>query len=69
MKIVSELKDLGVIMDSKLKFDRHVDSITKKASLALVSIMRNSHEFIHMIVTCTIIETIYIHKPKKKEKK
>ncbi len=37
---VEEMKDLGVVMDSKLKFDQHIAEISKKATGVLASIKR-----------------------------
>ena len=37
---VEEMKDLGVVMDSKLKFDKHIAEISKKATGVLASIKR-----------------------------
>jgi ribonucleases P/MRP protein subunit RPP40 len=45
LKRVNEVKDLGVIHDSKLIFDKHIDCIVRKASKALGFIMRASVEF------------------------
>ena len=38
--IVEEMKDLGVVMDSKLKFDKHITEISRKATGVLASIKR-----------------------------
>lgn len=45
LKRVAEVKDLGVIFDTKLSFSCHVDYITSKAYSALGFIRRNSKEF------------------------
>ena len=37
---VEEMKDLGVVMDSKLKFDKHIAEISRKATGVLASIKR-----------------------------
>lgn len=42
---VLEIRDLGVTLDSKLKYDKHIDIITKKASQMLGFIKRNSKDF------------------------
>lgn len=42
---VNEMKDLGVIMDSKLLFNKHIDDMVSKASKALGFIMRSSVDF------------------------
>ena len=39
---VNSIRDLGVILDSKLLFDQHIESIVKKASKALGFIIRTS---------------------------
>lgn len=41
----SVVRDLGVLHDSKLLFDSHVDAIISKAFKALGFVMRNSREF------------------------
>lgn len=45
LKRSAEVKDLGVIFDSKLSFSSHVDYITSKAYSTLGFIRRNSKEF------------------------
>lgn len=42
---VMETNDLGVTIDSKLKFDSHIDNITRKAYRMLGFIMRASRDF------------------------
>lgn len=42
---VNEIRDLGVIHDNKLLFDKHVANIVKKASQALGFIMRTATDF------------------------
>ncbi|KAG7295979.1 hypothetical protein JYU34_021071 [Plutella xylostella] len=42
---VSEIRDLGVVHDSKLLFDSHIDSIITKASKALGFLIRSSRPF------------------------
>ncbi|KAL0881825.1 hypothetical protein ABMA27_001603 [Loxostege sticticalis] len=42
---VDKIKDLGVIFDSKLLFDEHINNIVKKASRALGFVFRMSSEF------------------------
>lgn len=42
---VENIKDLGVIFDSKLKFDKHIEWITNKAYKMLGFIARLTHEF------------------------
>ena len=37
---VEEMKDLGVVMDNKLKFDKHIAEISRKATGVLASIKR-----------------------------
>lgn len=39
------IRDLGVIIDSKLLFDRHIDSITSKATKTLGFIVRSTKHF------------------------
>lgn len=42
---VNQIKDLGVILDSKLKFDKHIEMITNKAYKMLGFINRITKEF------------------------
>lgn len=42
---VSEINDLGIIFDSKLKFDTHIDAIVKKANSMLGFIFRSTSKF------------------------
>ena len=45
LEIVNEFKDLGVIFDHTLKFDKHIDYIVAKANRMLGFIMRTASEF------------------------
>lgn len=45
LKIVNDFKDLGVIFDSKLNFDLHIEYLTSKASCLLGFLKRNSTDF------------------------
>ncbi|KAL0870278.1 hypothetical protein ABMA27_005303 [Loxostege sticticalis] len=42
---VTEIRDLGVIIDSKLKFTSHIDNVIKKSSQMLGFVMRNLRPF------------------------
>lgn len=42
---VDEVRDLGIIFDKKLKFDRHILHITSKGFKTLGFVLRNSKEF------------------------
>lgn len=42
---VDEIRDLGVIFDSRLKFDRHIDHVMKKANRNLGFVMRVCKDF------------------------
>lgn len=44
-KQVTEFKDLGVLMDSKINFAKHIDTITSKAATALGFIKRFCYDF------------------------
>ncbi|KAL0829565.1 hypothetical protein ABMA28_003076 [Loxostege sticticalis] len=44
---VQVIRDLGVLMDSKLTFVPHIDHTIKKASRAMGFLMRNAREFKH----------------------
>lgn len=48
---VDSIKDLGITFDSRLKFDQHIDEITRKASKMLGFVMRAVNKFtnIHCI--------------------
>ena len=52
---VSEHKDLGVIIDSKLKFNKHIDAMTAKAYAALGFLKR----FCSDITDTTTLKTLY----------
>lgn len=56
---VDKIKDLGVIFDSKLLFDDHINSIVKKASRALGFVLRMSAEFTN-IKTFKILYCSYV---------
>ncbi|CAG9120858.1 unnamed protein product, partial [Plutella xylostella] len=61
ISICNEIKDLGVIMDSKLLFDKHVDAIVKKAYKLLGFVMRSCKNFKLMksikIIYCTLVRS------------
>lgn len=59
LKRVSEMRDLGVIHDSKFIFDSHITSIVGKASKSLGFIMRCSKEFKN-IKTIKILYSTYV---------
>lgn len=42
---VTSMKDLGLIQDSKLLFDKHIDKAVKKASKSLGFVIRSTHAF------------------------
>lgn len=42
---VTEFKDLGVLMDSKINFSKHIDTITSKAATALGFVKRFTYDF------------------------
>ncbi|CAF4919102.1 unnamed protein product [Pieris macdunnoughi] len=56
-----EVKDLGVIHDNKLLFDRHIDSVVSKASKSLGFIIRTSAVFKHLktikILYCSFVRS------------
>lgn len=45
LTIVQQVKDLGVVLDTKLSFEYHIDAIVAKASKAMGFIMRMSGSF------------------------
>lgn len=45
LKQVQDIRDLGIILDSKLRFDKHIDTITSKAFKILGFVLRNTKEF------------------------
>lgn len=58
---VSSVRDLGVIHDSKLLFDKHIDSIVGSALRSLGFIMRNSSQFTQAktlkVLYCTYVRS------------
>lgn len=58
----NKIRDLGVVYDSKLLFDEHIDSIVKKASQALGFVMRISSSFKEAktlkILYCSFVRSI-----------
>lgn len=59
LKKADDVKDLGVIHDGKLVFDKHIDNIVRKASKALGFIMRTSVDF-RSIKTVKILYCAYV---------
>lgn len=61
ISVVTEIKDLGIIHDSKLLFDKHIDNIVKKANKMLGFIMRTSSDFRNLkslkILYCTYVRS------------
>lgn len=45
LKQAQDIRDLGIILDSNLRFDKHIDKITSKAFKTLGFILRNTKEF------------------------
>lgn len=45
LKQVQQIRDLGILLDSELRFDTHIDKITSKAFKTLGFILRNTKEF------------------------
>ena len=45
LECVDSFKDLGVIFDSKMKFDEHIDHVINKANRMLGFVMRTGAEF------------------------
>lgn len=58
---VTEIRDLGVVMDSKLKFTSHIDSIVKKSARMLGFIRRNTKGFLSpqtkIILYCALVRS------------
>ena len=48
LKFIDEEKDLGAIVDSKLKFSSHIVNLVKKAN-RLMGLIRRSYNFLDMI--------------------
>ncbi|EYC03347.1 hypothetical protein Y032_0094g2706 [Ancylostoma ceylanicum] len=51
LKQCESVTDLGVLVDSRLKFSEHIDTIVKRAYTALFTIFRNVHSTNHIILT------------------
>lgn len=62
LKQVDEIRDLGVIQDSMLLYDKHVDNIAKRANKALGFVIRASSQFscikVVKILYCTYVRSI-----------
>lgn len=55
LKTEEEVKDLGVVHDSKLTYEKHIDYIAKKANRAMGFIIRSSSQF----SSIKLIKTLY----------
>lgn len=55
---VNEVKDLGVIFDTKLNFEQHITYSVNKALRKLYYILRVSREFNDINVICKLYETL-----------
>ena len=58
MKRVSEIRDLGVILDPKLEYNSHIESICCKGYNMLAFIKRQAKQFNNMWVTQTLYYTL-----------
>lgn len=62
LKQLNEIRDLGVIHDSKLSYEKHVDHIAKKANKAMGFIIRSCSQFsdikIVKILYCSYVRSI-----------
>ncbi|CAH2269505.1 jg944 [Pararge aegeria aegeria] len=58
---VSEIRDLGVLLDTKLLYDKHVDQIVSKASRMLGYLSRSSKDFTKLktikILYCALVRS------------
>ena len=58
---IDTIRDLGILMDSSLRFDKHIDNITKKAAtisrLILSSFTSRNHDILK-IAFCTYVRPI-----------
>ena len=63
LKRVSEVKDLGVILDTKLDFSVHIDRTISKCRAALGLINRFAREFgdprIHKTLYCALVRSSF----------
>jgi hypothetical protein len=59
LRKVTEVRDLGVIHDSKLTYEKHIDFIAKKANLSLGFIMRSRSQFSN-IKTAKVLYCAYV---------
>ena len=59
---INHMKDLGVILDSKLIFDEHIEYVVKKASRALGFVIRSGAKFINLksikILYCSFVRSV-----------
>jgi hypothetical protein len=59
--VVQELRDLGVLFDTKLSFVPHINCVTAKASGLLGLVNRTLKEFsveAHKLVYCSIVRSV-----------
>ena len=48
LKFIDEVKDVGVVIDSKLKFSSHIVNQVKKVN-RLMDLIRRSYNFLHIV--------------------
>lgn len=58
LKVVHEMKDLGVLFDSKLRFDSHVRGISNRACRMLGFIMRTTKDFTNIKCILMLYNTL-----------
>ena len=60
LKSVTTMKDVGVIVDQKLKFNEHIDEVVRKASKMLGFVMRASKQFNQLNVVMNLYKTLVV---------
>ena len=59
---VTEVKDLGMFLDSHLNYDKHIQALSSSCISKLRQIGRVKHNFDQQTLACTIIDTLVMSK-------